>query len=62
MQPSESPVREGDSDAESSEKDFEAFLYKVVIVCEDFGDPMATHGSHRDAVNKPVAFVKALLV
>jgi hypothetical protein len=46
----------------SSENDFEAFLCEMVIVRQDFRNPMATHRRHGYAVHKTIALVIALLL
>jgi hypothetical protein len=44
------------------EHDSEAFLYEMVVVGQDFHDPLATHRRHGYAIHKAVAFVIALLI
>jgi hypothetical protein len=45
-----------------TEDDLKAFLYELVVVGQDFRNPMASHGRHGYAVHKAVGFVIALLV
>jgi len=49
-----------DSAELSAARDFEPFLREMVIVRQDFGDSQAAHRSHRHAVHKAVALVRAL--
>jgi hypothetical protein len=48
--------------AYSTEDDLKAFLCEMVVVGQDFRNPVAAHGRHGDAVHKAVGFVIALLV
>jgi len=46
----------------SSENDFKAFLREMVVVGQDFRNPVATHRRHRYAVHRTIALVIALLI
>lgn len=39
----------------SEEDDFKALLYEMVIVRQDFQNPLASHSRHRYAVDEAVA-------
>ena len=45
-----------------SKDKFKAFLYEVVVVDQDFRNPLATHCRHRYAVHKTIALDIALFI
>jgi len=46
----------------STEDDSEAFLYEMVVVGQDFQNPVAPHRRHGYAIHKAVALVIALFI